>query len=92
MGDESDEALWALVAGGEPRSYGVIWDRHSDRVFRHVIRLGGEPQDADGTTAQKSFTSPEDALKWQDANAGRTHTIPVYESNGTTVIGEFQIG
>jgi len=55
MGDESDEALWALVAGGEPRSYGVIWDRHSDRVFRHVIRLGGEPQDADGTTAQKSL-------------------------------------
>lgn len=51
MGDESDEALWALVVGGEPRSYGAIWDRHRDRVFRHVVRLGGEPQDAEDLTA-----------------------------------------
>ena len=48
--------------------------------------------DADGTTAQKSFTSPADALQWQDANTGRTHTIAVYESDGTTVIGDFQTG
>jgi len=51
MEDDSDEALWALVVGGEPRSYGVIWDRHRDRVFRHVIRLGGELQDAEDLTA-----------------------------------------
>ena len=49
-------------------------------------------EDADGTTVQQSFTSPEDALQWQEANAGRTTTIPVYESDGTTTIGEFRIG
>ncbi len=37
-------------------------------------------------------TSPADALAQQEANQGRTHTIPVYESDGTTVIGEFTIG
>lgn len=51
MGDDSDEALWAIVVGGEPGPYGVIWDRHRDRVFRHLVRLGGAPQDAEDLTA-----------------------------------------
>jgi hypothetical protein len=47
---------------------------------------------ADGTTAAKRFTSPAQALKWQKARAGKTFHIPVYKSNGTTVIGHFDIG
>jgi hypothetical protein len=49
-------------------------------------------EEANGTTASQEFTSPEDALRWQEQNAGKTIFIPVYESDGTTVIGEFQIG
>ena len=47
---------------------------------------------ANGTTAAEGFKTPEEALAWQEANAGKVHLIPVYESNGETQIGEFQIG
>ncbi|MFB2584336.1 hypothetical protein [Herbiconiux liukaitaii] len=46
----------------------------------------------DGSTAMEGFTSPEDALKWQEATAGKSYSIPVYESDGVTVIGEFRVG
>ena len=51
MEDESDEVLWGRVVAGEPRLYGLIWDRHRDRVFRHVIRLGCAPADAEDLAA-----------------------------------------
>ena len=35
--------------------------------------------------------NPEEALKWQRENAGKNWTIPLYESDGRTVIGEFQM-
>lgn len=37
-------------------------------------------------------TSPADAITQQQANQGRTRTVPVYDSDGTTVIGDFTIG
>lgn len=39
--------------------------------------------------ADASFTSPAQALAWQEANAGKTETVPVYESDGVTAIGQF---
>jgi hypothetical protein len=48
--------------------------------------------DADGTTAAEHFKSPADALAWQKAHQGRTTSIPVYEYDGTTKIGEFVVG
>lgn len=37
-------------------------------------------------------TSPEDAASLSAANAGKTMTVPVYESDGTTLLGQFTIG
>lgn len=37
-------------------------------------------------------TSPEHAIALQEAHAGKQARIPVYESDGTTVIGEFVMG
>lgn len=51
-----------------------------------------ELDEATGETAAREFTSAEDALEWQERNRGRTHTLPVYLSDGTTQIGEFQVG
>ncbi|MFT4213233.1 MAG: hypothetical protein QM622_00430 [Microbacterium sp.] len=50
-----------------------------------------ELEDADGTAAARSFTSPQDALDRQEEEVGKEHRIPVYELDGTTVIGEFLI-
>lgn len=51
MEEESDEVLWGRVVAGETSLYGLIWDRHRDRVFRHVVRLGCAPADAEDLTA-----------------------------------------
>jgi hypothetical protein len=36
-----------------------------------------------------NVTSQAEALKWQQAHAGATTDIPVYDSDGTSVIGQF---
>ncbi|MDQ1572643.1 MAG: hypothetical protein QOH44_202 [Actinomycetota bacterium] len=48
--------------------------------------------DADGDTAARHFTSPAEALAWQKAHEGKTSSIPVFESDGTTKIGVFTVG
>lgn len=54
--------------------------------------LKSDLEDANGTTAMNGFTSPEDAILWQEAEGGKVHTIPVYLTDGTTVIGTFTVG
>ena len=66
---------------GQPRRGGGSANTGPGR-HRHFPGLQGGP----------TPTSPADAIAQQEANQGRTHTIPVYESDGTTVIGEFTIG
>ncbi|SDS84568.1 hypothetical protein [Microterricola viridarii] len=44
-----------------------------------------------GTAAQASFKSPEDALKWQATEGAKDHVIPVYGVDGSTVLGEFLV-
>lgn len=47
--------------------------------------------DANGTTAAESFTSPEDALEWQESMRGMRIEIPVNERDGRTIIGVFVV-
>ena len=47
--------------------------------------------EADGTTAAEHFTTAQEALRWQEENAGRSVSIPVYEEDGTTVVGSFVV-
>lgn len=46
---------------------------------------------ANGTAAASNFKSPADALEWQKSKAGQSVSIPVYQSNGKTVIGSFTV-
>ncbi|WP_127817673.1 hypothetical protein [Microbacterium sp. CPCC 204701] len=87
---------WAINDSGQ--SYGVINANGTPDLIA-VIATNGQQgyvhrsdlEDADGTTASKGFTSPEDGLRWQEHNAGAVHIIPVYESDGTTRIGDFEV-
>lgn len=46
--DESgDVRLWEKSLQGEGAAFGVLFDRHRDRVFRHAYRLAGKRQDAE---------------------------------------------
>lgn len=37
------------------------------------------------------FTSPAEALAWQDASAGKVERLPVFLLDGKTQIGEFEV-
>lgn len=49
-----------------------------------------ELEEANGSAAAETFTSPEEALAWQEANSGDRY-VPVYDQDGERVIGEFLI-
>lgn len=40
MDAESDEYVWQRVLAGDAAAFGLIWDRHRARVFRHLITSG----------------------------------------------------
>lgn len=93
----SETTAWAENAARQ--SYGIINENGNPDLIAVIASNGaqgyvhrGDLEDADGTTAQRSFATPEDALEGQKQNAGVTHTIPVYESDGTTLVGELDVG
>jgi RNA polymerase sigma factor (sigma-70 family) len=49
--DDSDEMVWRQVLSGDSRRYGKIWDRHRDRIFRHLIASGNTASSAEDLTA-----------------------------------------
>ena len=51
MSNDPDTTVWSHVLSGDARLFGVIFDRHRDRVFRHLLWLGAEPSDAEDLTA-----------------------------------------
>lgn len=51
MRDVSDAEVWQRVLQGSSAEFGVVWDRHRDRIFRHLIALGNSPSDAEDLTA-----------------------------------------
>lgn len=88
---------WAVNESGD--TYGVINDRGQPDLIAAVATNGlqgyvyrRDLEDANGATAAKGFTSPEDALEWQEQHEGQVRTIPVYEPDGVTVFGEFRVG
>jgi RNA polymerase sigma factor (sigma-70 family) len=45
--DRDDGELWSRSLAGENEAFGVLYDRHRDRVFRHAYRLSGNRHDAE---------------------------------------------
>jgi RNA polymerase sigma factor (sigma-70 family) len=51
VGDCSDSEIWGRVLSGDERAFGVVWDRHRDRVFRLLMSMGNPSADAEDLTA-----------------------------------------
>lgn len=47
----SDEWLWRRVVNGDGDSFGVLFDRHRDRVFHHALRVVSSSHTAEDITA-----------------------------------------
>ncbi len=46
-----DEMYWSLAAAGDGDAFGVIFDRHRARLYRHSHALAPTPADADDVVA-----------------------------------------
>ena len=49
--DANDAQLWLHVRAGDGQSFGLLFDRHRDRVFRYSLRLVRSHVDAEDVTA-----------------------------------------
>lgn len=80
---------WGINAKGE--TFGVGGDGRSPDLIAVYATNGKHgyaySKDLDGPVP----TSPADALAQQEANEGRSRSVPVYESDGETIIGQFSI-
>ncbi|MCI0158822.1 peptidase M56 family protein [Leifsonia shinshuensis] len=93
----SHTTAWGVNASGQ--TYGVQNETGTPDLIAVVATNGREGyvyrirlEDADGTTASRSFRSPEDALAWQREHAGTVTHLPVFASDGRTRVGEFDVG
>ncbi|TLM99271.1 MAG: hypothetical protein FDZ75_00480 [Actinobacteria bacterium] len=95
----SDVSLESAIATSEPwpinargQTYGITVDgREPDlvRVAASNNRVGYSSRaELNGPTP----SSPEEALRWQAAQAGKVREVPVYQADGVTQIGVFRIG
>lgn len=49
--DSTDDQVWRRVLEGDSRSFGLLFDRHRNRVFRHLLWVGSERSNAEDLTA-----------------------------------------
>lgn len=87
---------WAVNGRGD--SYGVANESGSPDLLAVETTDGqlgyvyaDELAEADGTAAAEGFTSPEEALEWQQSMAGKRIIVPVYAHDGITKIGDFVV-
>lgn len=80
------ETYGALNDCGEPDLIAVIATNRNEG-FVHAEELA----QADSSEQAATFTSPEQALTWQESMVGKTVSVPVYENDGETRIGDFTI-
>jgi len=86
--------LWGVNASGE--TYGVANQNGTPDLIAVVIDDGnthGYVKESDLNCAGGGdVTSPSEALAWDKVSQNRNVSIPVYESNGVTVVGTFTVG
>lgn len=83
-----------LAVNAQGETYGVWGDDAEPDLIAAIATNGREGYvrrtELDAVTGVNPST-PAEALAWQDAHAGETFSIPVYESDGETVIGSFRV-
>ena len=86
-----ERTAYGVNAKGD--TYGVMGSDFTEPDLVSAIATNGREgyvyaKELEGPTP----SSPAEALRWQEEHTGEVTRIPVYLSDGETVIGEFQIG
>lgn len=92
----ASERVTAWATNSRGYSYGVMNENGTPDLIAVIATnrkqgyiFATDLAHADGS--DQNFTSPEQALKWQRERQGKTFSITVYLSDGTTPIGTFEI-
>jgi hypothetical protein len=88
-----ETTAWGVNAHGD--TYGVSNDRGDPDLLSVVAtngRIGYVYADELDHASGGDVASPQEALEWQEAHGDETISIPAYQSDGETVIGEFTVG
>lgn len=80
-GVNAKEETFGVQRGGKSPDLIAVVTTEGEQGYAYV-------KDLDGPMP----TSPADALAQQEANEGQSRSVPVYESDGETVIGEYTVG
>ena len=83
--NEDGDTFGVINQEGEPDLIAVIATNGAEGYVRAEDLAA-----ADGSALD--FASPDEALEWQESMRGQTVEIPVYLSDGRTMIGVFAIG
>lgn len=83
-------ALWPMNSRGQ--TYGITTDNQEPDLVRVVATNNKVGYSLRTELNGPTPSSPEEALRWQAEQAGKSRVIPVYESDGVTQIGVFRIG
>ena len=81
-----------LAANSKGDTYGASTDRGTPDLIAAIATNGRTGYVYAKDLDSPEFTSPAQALAWQRKHANQHRTIPVYTSDGHTVIGKFVIG
>lgn len=78
-GINDDGQTYGLESDGFPN---LIAAQRIDGTYGYVLR--------DDLYSEPEFKSPKEALAWQEQHQGK-RVIPLYTSDGSTIIGEFEL-
>jgi hypothetical protein len=85
--NEHGESYGIQNASGTPDLIAVIATNG-----KHGYARSADLHEANGTKAASAFASPEEALAWQETDQEAVSRVPVYETDGRTLVGDFDIG
>ncbi len=85
---------WGINANG--KTYGVHNQSGTPDLIAVIINQGSTNGYVEASELNCAgggdVTSPAEALAWDKASQNRNVSIPVYESDGVTVVGTFTVG
>ncbi|MDZ4170490.1 MAG: hypothetical protein U1E26_12695 [Coriobacteriia bacterium] len=81
---------WPMNARGE--TFGITIENQEADLVRVVATNNRIGYSLATELSGPVPSSPEEALRWQAEQGGRSRFVPVYEADGVTQIGVFEIG
>jgi RNA polymerase sigma-70 factor (ECF subfamily) len=85
-GQTSDEALVALIAGGDKKALQILFARHNVRVFRFVLRFLGDESSAEDLVSEVFFDVWRQAERFESRSQVSTWLMAIARNKALSVL------